>query len=127
MNEKLKQQRIAKGMTQQEAADYCGVSIKTYNHTENKKTIPRMSVALLIAEKFGLTVTDLIEQDENETKLQSLRVAKGLTQREAAKLCNVTLKTYNRIETGKVQPRKRTLQQIADGLGVEVEEVREGV
>jgi len=53
------------------------------------------------------------------TKITDLRKAKGLTQEELAELCNISVRTLQRIETGKVEPRAFTLNVIFSALGEE--------
>ncbi len=51
-------------------------------------------------------------------KLSELRNEKGLTQREIAKIFNVSQGTYNNWENGKTQPSIEQLVAIADFFGV---------
>lgn len=50
------------------------------------------------------------------TKIARLRNQRGMTQKELAELCNVDIRTIQRIEAGEVAPRKHTLKQIANVL-----------
>lgn len=50
-------------------------------------------------------------------KLRDLREAKNLTQEELAKLCNVSLKTISRYESGQSKPRyRKTYDALAEAL-----------
>ncbi|WP_299837899.1 N-acetylmuramoyl-L-alanine amidase [uncultured Tenacibaculum sp.] len=49
-------------------------------------------------------------------QLIEVRKSKGLTQTEVADLCNISLRTIQRIEAGKVTPRAYTIKQIAEAL-----------
>ncbi|MBD0832653.1 N-acetylmuramoyl-L-alanine amidase [Aestuariibaculum sediminum] len=51
------------------------------------------------------------------TQLFEIRNAKGLTQEEVADLCNISARTIQRIESGKVQPRAYTIKVISEALG----------
>lgn len=53
-------------------------------------------------------------------KLSELRNEKGLTQREIAKIFNVSQGTYNNWENGKTQPSIEQLVAIADFFGVSI-------
>lgn len=55
-------------------------------------------------------------------RVASLRVAKGLSQRQLALTLEMDRVTLNRIEAGKANPTLSTLQRIADGLDVSVYE-----
>lgn len=50
-------------------------------------------------------------------KLIEVRKAKGLTQEEVAEKCNLTIRTIQRIESGKVMPRAFTIKVISEVLG----------
>lgn len=52
-------------------------------------------------------------------KVASLRMEKGLTQAELAQLCNVTVRTIQRIESGETQPRSFTVKTIFSSMGEE--------
>ncbi|MCR8669132.1 N-acetylmuramoyl-L-alanine amidase [Aestuariibaculum sp. M13] len=51
------------------------------------------------------------------TQLIEIRNAKGLTQEELAEKCNISARTIQRIESGKVQPRAYTIKVISEALG----------
>ncbi|WP_442267363.1 N-acetylmuramoyl-L-alanine amidase [Tenacibaculum sp. ZS6-P6] len=50
-------------------------------------------------------------------KLIEVRTSRGLTQTEVANLCNISLRTIQRIESGTVTPRAYTIKQISEALG----------
>ena len=50
-------------------------------------------------------------------KLIEVRKHKGLTQGEVAEICNVTIRTIQRIESGIVKPRASTIKIISQTLG----------
>lgn len=53
-----------------------------------------------------------MEQPELGKKVLELRLSKGLTQSELSELCNVSLRTIQRIELAEVTPRSFTLKTI---------------
>lgn len=55
-------------------------------------------------------------------KIAELRQAKGLTQTELAEMCNLGLRTIQRIESSEVNPRSFTLKVIFSSLDYEIEE-----
>ncbi len=59
-------------------------------------------------------------------KLRVLREERGLTQKEAAKLANVSQVTLIRLESGKRDPYMPTVTKIARAYGVPLEELVEG-
>jgi transcriptional regulator with XRE-family HTH domain len=58
-------------------------------------------------------------------KLRSLRQERGLTQKEAAKLANVSQLTLIRLESGKRDPYMPTVTKLARAYGVPLEELVE--
>jgi DNA-binding XRE family transcriptional regulator len=58
-------------------------------------------------------------------KLRSLREERGLTQKEAAQLANVSHWTLSRLESSKRPPYMPTVTKIARAYGVSVEELVE--
>jgi len=56
------------------------------------------------------------------TKIAELRKAKGLTQEELSELCNINIRTLQRIEKGEVTPRSYTVNVILDKLNSNSEE-----
>ena len=58
-------------------------------------------------------------------KLRDLRVERGLSQREAAGLADVTPKTLIDLESGKRPPYMPTVTKLARAYGVRVEELVE--
>ena len=53
-------------------------------------------------------------------KIQELRKEKGMTQEDLAEKTGLSVRTIQRIESGDVDPRSYTLNQIAEALGVEI-------
>lgn len=51
------------------------------------------------------------------TKLIEIRKARGLTQSEVAEMCKINVRTIQRIESGKVEPRAFTIKLISESLG----------
>ena len=57
------------------------------------------------------------------TKLREIRESHFLTQGELAERSGVSRQTINRIEQGEIEPRFRTIRQLAEALGVEPREL----
>lgn len=55
--------------------------------------------------------------EELREQIIALRVKKGLTQENLAELCNIDIRTLQRIESGEVKPRAHTLNVIFKALG----------
>lgn len=57
------------------------------------------------------------------TKLKNIRIGQKLTQEQLARLSNISLRNYQRIENGEQNPRVTTARLIADALKVSIEEL----
>jgi transcriptional regulator with XRE-family HTH domain len=66
-----------------------------------------------------------MQQPELGKKILELRKQKGLTQEELVDLCNINVRTIQRIEAGEVTPRSYTIKSIFSVLGVDIEQLRE--
>jgi len=61
-----------------------------------------------------------MKQPELGKKITELRMAKGLTQEELVQLCNVSVRTIQRIESGEVTPRSYTVKTILAALNYDL-------
>src|SRR5690554_3023267 len=64
-----------------------------------------------------------MKQPELGKKISELRKEKGLTQEELVDLCNINVRTIQRIEAGEVTPRSYTLKTILKALDCDLEEI----
>lgn len=64
-----------------------------------------------------------MEQNIIGIHLRRIRQAKGLSQEKAAELSGISRPAYRNIETGASTPKVSTLQSIADGLGVKLQDL----
>lgn len=55
--------------------------------------------------------------------IKSIRKQKGWTQKQLGDLCNIAESTIRRYELGLLNPKRETLQKIADALGVSIYEL----
>lgn len=65
-----------------------------------------------------------MKQPELGQKILALRKQKGLTQEELVDLCNINVRTIQRIEAGEVMPRSFTLKTILNVLGENLENLQ---
>lgn len=63
------------------------------------------------------TLSNNMKQPALGKKVAALRIEKGLTQAELAQMCNVTVRTVQRIEAAEVEPRSFTIKTIFSALG----------
>ena len=64
-----------------------------------------------------------MKQPELGKKIVELRTAKGLTQEELVELCNISIRTIQRIENGEVTPRSFTVKTILAALGQDFDKI----
>ena len=67
MQNRIKEYREKKGISQEELADLCNVSRQTINAIENNKYDPSLQLAFNLAKTLGVTVDNLF-LDEEEIK-----------------------------------------------------------
>ncbi len=65
-----------------------------------------------------------MKQPELGKKISEMRKAKGLTQEELVELCNLNVRTIQRIEAGEVTPRSYTIKALFEALGIETKEFK---
>ena len=63
-----------------------------------------------------------MKQPELGKKISEMRKAKGLTQEELVEMCNLNVRTIQRIEAGEVTPRSYTIKALFEALGMDPEE-----
>ena len=56
----IKEWRRAKGISQEEMANVCGVHVNTYRTWEEKPESIRLSAATKIAERLGIPISEII-------------------------------------------------------------------
>ena len=64
MNNSIHDRRLARGLSQQELANRCGVSRQTINAIENDKYDPTLALAMKLARLLGLHVDEVFFLDE---------------------------------------------------------------
>lgn len=65
-----------------------------------------------------------MKQPELGKKISELRKEKGLTQEELVEVCNINVRTIQRIEAGEVTPRSYTLKTILKALDYDLVEIQ---
>lgn len=67
VNENLKAVREKKRVSQQEVADYLGITRQAYSHYEVGRRKPDYETLLKLAEFYGVSVLDLLEAEKSPT------------------------------------------------------------
>lgn len=119
LGDKIRILRTEKKLSLQELADRAGISLSYLSEIERGTVYPSLSTVKRIAEALGVPPTSIMAQEGSlGYKLKALREEYGLTQAQLAKLAGVTAGLIGQIEQGKVQPSLKTLEKLAEVMGV---------
>lgn len=130
-HEKLKVLRKKKGLTQKDVADLVHVDRVRITNWENGKREPNFENLSMLACIFDVSIDFLLseyleiskeaylklkEEKKNlfSVRLKELRLKKGLTQKELAKIIGVTKQTIINYEKGTTEPSFENLIKLAD-------------
>jgi len=119
LGDKIRMMRAEKNMSLQELAQKAGISLSYLSEIERSTVYPALSTMKRVAE--GLAVPPAALMGHEGTlghKLKALREEYGLTQAQLASLAGVTAGLIGQIEQGKVQPSLKTLEKLADVMGI---------
>jgi transcriptional regulator with XRE-family HTH domain len=70
---------------------------------------------------------EILKQPELGQSILALRQKKKITQEELVELCNISVRTLQRIESGEVTPRDYTIRTILDALDYNIEQVEDSI
>ncbi len=130
----IRMQRERLGMSQQDLAQACMVSRQTISNWESGKTLPDIQSMAYLAEVFGVTVDDLVNQVAPYeggtmestgigTGIRMQRERLGMSQQDLAQACMVSRQTKSNWETGKTLPDIQSMAYLAKGFGVTVDDL----
>ncbi len=68
-----------------------------------------------------------LEQPQLGKTITDLRQKKRLTQEELVELCNINVRTLQRIEAGEVTPREYTIRILLDALDYKIEQIENSI
>lgn len=80
LHKNLKSLREQKGITQTELGAVANASIKTVQNWESGKTEPKVSELILMAKKLGVSIAELVGEEETEQNrlLEKIKNAIGI-------------------------------------------------
>lgn len=111
--------RQNKGWTVTELAQKVGLSPAYISEVEKDKVIPAVSTMRRLAQVLEVSVPALLNENAAlGLKVRMLREEQGLTQAALAGAAGISAGMVAQIEQGKVQPSFRTIERIAQVLGV---------
>ncbi|MEN2665999.1 helix-turn-helix transcriptional regulator [Listeria aquatica] len=99
IGETLKKLRFKKSKTQQNVADYLGISRAAYSHFENSRNEPDLETLKKLAEYFEVTTDYLLGNDEsNKSDVVAAHMDDGLTEEQKEEI-------YRYIEAIKIRDK----------------------
>lgn len=142
-HEKLKMLRKKEGFTQQEVAEFFGISQPVYQKWESGNRKPSYENLSMLACIFDVTIDYLLgdyleiskeryskfkkEKKEEEkqqvfsVRLKELRLQHGLTQKELAEQIGIKQNSYSDWENGECKPNYEKLEKLADFFDVSLD------
>jgi transcriptional regulator with XRE-family HTH domain len=119
LGDRIRMMRVDKDFSLQELGQKAGVSPSYLSEIERGTVYPALNTLKRIAEALDVSASTLIAREGSlGEKLKALREEYGLTQAQLAKASGVTAGLIGQIEQGKVQPSLKTLEKIAEVMGV---------
>lgn len=119
LGDKIRLMRSEKNMSLQELAGTAGISLSYLSEIERGTVYPALNTLKRIAEGLGVPPSTVMGHEGSlGHKLKALREEYGLTQAQLANLAGVTAGLIGQIEQGKVQPSLKTLEKLAEVMGV---------
>jgi transcriptional regulator with XRE-family HTH domain len=139
----IRHARTERRMTQEALAFAAGLSVATLGHIERAENGANLATAEAIAGALGVPLHKMIPSRPPRPRrdrparpgvnpavaatVRRLREDCGLSQQGLAEEAYLSLETIARLERGGVIPRMDTMQAIADGLGVRLQELIESI
>lgn len=108
LGERIKHERLSKGLTQLQLSQITGIPNSTISNVECGHRIARIEQIIEIAKALGVNVSDLVELKEEErsclfsSNLKLLRIANGWSQKELAERARLAVEQVSRFENGTV-------------------------
>ncbi|MTI84198.1 MAG: helix-turn-helix transcriptional regulator [Firmicutes bacterium] len=119
LGDRIRMMRVDKDLSLQDLGQKAGVSPSYLSEIERGTVYPALNTLKRIGEALSVSASILIAREGSlGEKLKALREEYGLTQAQLAKASEVTAGLIGQIEQGKVQPSLKTLEKIAEVMGV---------
>ncbi|MDI6709355.1 MAG: helix-turn-helix transcriptional regulator [Thermoanaerobacterales bacterium] len=119
IGEKIRVLRGEKGLSLSALAERAGISVSYLSEIERGAVYPSLATLKRLAEELGVPALVLIGNEGSlGHKLRMLREEYGMTQAQLARLAGVTAGLIGQVEQGKVQPSLKTLEKLAQAMGV---------
>ncbi len=123
LGDKVRALRLELGLTLKEMSDSSGISFTYLSEIERSAVYPSVETVKQLAQYFKIPVSMLVNSQNNTglpAKLQYIRKMKNLSQKELAAAAGVSPGLIAQLELGKVNASLKTINKLADSLGVSV-------
>lgn len=124
IGDKIRALREQKGLSLMELGELLNLSFTYLSELERGTIAPSMVTLKNIAEFFDVPISLFIGNERKNSliaeKLQRIRKIKGLSQKELAHKANLSPGLIGQLETDKVHASLKTLEKLADALGISV-------
>jgi len=119
LGDKIRLMRAEKSLSLQELSQKAEISLSYLSEIERGAVYPALSTLRRVAAGLCVLPTALMGHEGSlGHRLKALREEYGLTQAQLASLAGVTAGLIGQIEQGKVQPSLKTLEKLAEVMGV---------
>ena len=119
LGDKIRLMRAEKSLSLQELSQKAEISLSYLSEIERGAVYPALSTLRRVAAGLCVPPTALMGHEGSlGHRLKALREEYGLTQAQLASLAGVTAGLIGQIEQGKVQPSLKTLEKLAEVMGV---------
>jgi transcriptional regulator with XRE-family HTH domain len=119
LGDRIRLMRSDKNLSLQELAQRAGISLSYLSEIERDTVCPALNTLKRIAEALEVSPSAIMGHAGSlGHKLKALREEYGLTQAKLASMADVTAGLVGQIEQGKVQPSLKTLEKLAEVMGV---------
>ncbi len=123
---RVKDLRIARGLTAAELAERSGVGYRTVRRVEHSVVRPHTRTLRRLAEALGVEPSELsrlmseVPQDPKRigSRLRDLRIASGMSQPKLARRAGISPSVLSGLERGKHEAGPSTVPKLAEALGV---------
>lgn len=122
---RLRAARTAAGLSGAEVARRCGIGASTYSQWELGAADPSISALARCTKVLNINISDVVIVERGMEHLGDLRVMRGLTQGELAKLVGVSPQHVGALERGHVALSDTLARRVSDELRMELDRVVE--
>lgn len=124
LGDKIRALREQKGLNLSELGTLAGISLTYLSEIERGQVVPSIATLKTLAHVLDVPVSLFINNERKQSlvaeKLKRIRKYKNLSQKELAAKAGVSPGLIGQLETGKVQASLRTIEKLAQALGVSV-------